>query len=45
MADQLEPIYQAALDGDLASINRLLQEDGGRLNAPVQGHQFFVGYV
>lgn len=35
MADQLEPIHRAAYDEDLATIDQLLQEDGGRLNAQV----------
>ena len=29
----MEPIHQAAWDGDVAAIDRLVMEDGGRLNA------------
>lgn len=32
----MEPIHQAAVDGDLAAINRLVEEDGRRLSAQVR---------
>ena len=32
----MEPIHQAAWDGDVAAIDRLVAEDGERLNAPNQ---------
>lgn len=34
--EELEPIHQAALDGDLDAIDQLLLEDGNRLNRQVQ---------
>lgn len=44
MADQLEPIHQAALDGDVSALNGLVQEDGTRLNAQVQGQACVDGW-
>ena len=32
----MEPIHKAAWDGDVAAIDRLVAEDGGRLNAEIQ---------
>ena len=31
----MEPIHQAAYDGDVAAIDRLVAEDGRRLNAQI----------
>lgn len=45
MADQLEPIHQAALDGDVSALNGLVQEDGTRLNAQVQGKRMWTAGV
>ena len=33
----MEPIHQAAWDGGVAAIDRLVAEDGRRLNAQIQG--------
>jgi ankyrin repeat protein len=33
----MEPIHHAAYDGDAAAIDRLVAEDGRRLNAQIQG--------
>jgi hypothetical protein len=39
----LEPIHCAAYDGALGEINRLVEEDGQRLNALIQGDSIIVG--
>lgn len=33
----MEPIHQAAYDGDAEVVERLVAQDGGRLNAQIQG--------
>ena len=38
----MEPIHQAALDGDVAAMDRLVAEDGRRLNAQVQGDDEWI---
>ena len=35
----MEPIHRAALDGDVAAIDRLVAEDGRRFDAQIQGGQ------
>ena len=40
----MEPIHQAAYDGDEATIDRLVAEDGRRLNAQIQGEHVEVYY-
>ena len=37
VAAMVAPIHQAAWDGDVAAIDRLVAEDGERLNALIQG--------
>lgn len=37
--NQLDPIYQAAYDGDLPSIKQLVGEDGGLLNAQIETYR------
>ena len=39
----MEPIHEAALDGDVAAIDRLVAEDGRRLNAQIQGDFAWLG--
>jgi len=39
----MEPIHQAAYDGDLAAVDRLVAEDGRRLNARIQEYMVLDG--
>ena len=42
ITSSMEAIHQAAWDGDVAAIDRLVAEDGGRLNAQIQGEMTVV---
>ena len=41
----IEPFYLAAVQGDVDAVQRLVEENGRRLNARVQGHGVRVDYV